>query len=118
MKVSCNEGVANHVGPESLCGGGREAAAEALTEGKCGLELLSSEILNVRDADAVMSCGRQHRSNRQARGSTVIRGVEDPSGRLVLPMHAPTHLTRRRSLLFGSREIPVLTPDAGSGSVP
>ena len=35
MKVSCDKGVASHVGPES-CGGGRETVVEALTGESAG----------------------------------------------------------------------------------
>ena len=64
MKVSYDEGLANHVGSES-CVVIREDTGEALTGESAGW-VLSSEILNVRDADAVMSRGRQHRSIRHA----------------------------------------------------
>ena len=63
MKVSYDEGLASHVGSES-CVAAREGVDEALTGESAGW-VLSSEILNVRDADAVMSRGRQHRSIRQ-----------------------------------------------------
>src|ERR1019366_1624770 len=59
MKVSHDEGLASHVGSES-CVVIREDTGEALTGESAGW-VLSSEILNVRDADAVMSRGRQHR---------------------------------------------------------
>lgn len=42
MKESYEEGLANHLGPES-CGGGREATPEALTGVRIGW-VLSSEI--------------------------------------------------------------------------
>ena len=57
MKVSCNEGVANHVGPES-CGGIREDVVEALTGESAG-RVLSLENVILWGADAVLSCGRQ-----------------------------------------------------------
>ena len=66
MKVSYDEGLASHVGSES-CVGIREDIGEALTGESAGW-VLSSEILNVRDAGAVMSRGRQHRSIRQREG--------------------------------------------------
>ena len=103
MKVSYDEGVASHVGSES-CVAAREGVGEALTGESAGW-VLSSEILNVRDADAVMSRGRQHRSVRQR---------EDRPG----PAESQTPCTHRstsrgrRSLLCegttlrnGSREI-------------
>ena len=57
MKVSYDEGVASHVGPES-CGGDREVVVEALTGERAG-RVLSLENLIVRGADAVLSGGRQ-----------------------------------------------------------
>jgi len=66
MKVSYDEGLASHVGSES-CVGVREDSGEALTGESAGW-VLSSEILNVRDADAVMSRGRQHRPIRHREG--------------------------------------------------
>jgi len=91
MEVSCDEGVASHVGPES-CGGVRKGVVEALTGERAGW-VLSSEILNLRDADAVMSRGRPHRSMRKTRGSNRIPRSRQTPG---------TH----RSIPRGSREIP------------
>ena len=90
MKVSHDEGLASHVGSES-CVVIREDTGEALTGESAGW-VLSSEILNVRDADAVMSRGRQHRSVRQR---------EDRPG----PAESKTPGTHR-SNSRGSREIP------------
>ena len=53
MKVPCDEGLANHIGPES-CAGGREAVGEALTGVRVG-QPLSGERLHVRSADALQS---------------------------------------------------------------
>jgi glycine/D-amino acid oxidase-like deaminating enzyme len=66
MRVPRDEGVAGHVGPES-CGHVREGVVEALTGERAG-RVLSSEILMVRDADAVVSRGRQDRPARQREG--------------------------------------------------
>jgi hypothetical protein len=63
MQVSCNEGVASHVGPES-CGGDRKVVVEALTGESAG-RVLSLENVILWDADAVLSCGRQQRSFQQ-----------------------------------------------------
>ena len=67
MKVSCGEGVASHTGPES-CGDDRKVVVEALTGERAGW-VLSPEILTVRDADALMSCGRQTRPPGSVRGA-------------------------------------------------
>jgi hypothetical protein len=106
MKVSHGEGPANHTGPES-CGGGREAAVEALTGGRAG-RVLSHEIVIVRDADAVMSRGRLHRATRQREGRPGPAGSETPRtrrstslGRRSLPREGLLLLLRD-----GSREIP------------
>jgi len=63
VKVSCDEGVAIHIGPES-CADGREAVREALTGEHAG-QALSLEKCNYPGADALNSCGRQHRRERQ-----------------------------------------------------
>ena len=66
MKVSCDEGVASRVGPES-CGDDREVVIEALTGESAG-RVLSLENLTVRSADDVASFGRQQRASRQRKG--------------------------------------------------
>jgi len=66
MKVSRNEGVASHVGPES-CVDDRKVGGEALT-GEVRAGLLSHENLILQSADAVMSCGRQQQTFRQREG--------------------------------------------------
>ena len=70
MRVSHNKGFANHGGPES-CVDVREDIGEALTGESAGW-VLSSEILKARDADAVMSRGRQHRPCDETETSTVV----------------------------------------------
>ena len=62
MKVSYDEGVASHVGPES-CGPVRKDMLEALTGGDAG-RVLSLENFIVWSADAVPTGGRQQRSVR------------------------------------------------------
>ena len=89
MKVSCNKGVASHVGPES-CGDDRKVVVEALTGESAG-RVLSLENVILWDADAVLSCGRQQRS---------IRQCEDRSH----PTWSKT-LRTHRSISRGSREI-------------
>jgi transposase len=53
VRVLYNEGVANHIDPES-CTDGREAAREALTGAHVG-QPLSGERLHIRGADAIQS---------------------------------------------------------------
>jgi hypothetical protein len=90
MKVSCNQGIASQVGPES-CGGVRKGALEALTGEGAG-RVLSLENLILRGADAVLTGGRQQR---------VIRdGKDEPH-----PAWSETPRTHR-SISRGSREIP------------
>lgn len=90
MKVSCDQGVASQVGPES-CGGVRKGALEALTGEGAG-RVLSLENLALRGADAVLTGGRQQRN---------IRDREDD----LHPAWSKTPRTRR-SISRGSREIP------------
>jgi hypothetical protein len=59
MKVSYDEGVASHVGPES-CVAVREGVSEALTGERAG-RVLSLENLILRSADVVPTDGRQQR---------------------------------------------------------
>ncbi len=113
MGTSYGEGVASHTGPES-CGGGREAVVEALTGGRAGW-VLSPENLTVRDADALMSCGRQNRAARHREGRTGPAGSKTPCthrctslGRHSLPREGPI-------LRDGSREILRLTLATNQG---
>lgn len=97
MKVSYDEGLASHVDPES-CGAAGNGVAEALTGERAGW-VLSSEILTVRDADALMSCGRLNRPARQREGRSGPAESKTPG----------THRSisqGRTTLPFGSREIP------------
>jgi hypothetical protein len=104
MRDSYGEGVASHTGPES-CGGGREVVIEALTGESAGW-VWSSEILNVRDADALMSCGRPHRAKRQRELGTGPAESKTPKGgfaskgrlclqREALPPYARTEATHK-----------------------
>ena len=82
--VPHDEGVANHIGPES-CAGGREAAREALTGVRVG-QPLSGVRLPFRSAHALQS----------AEGNT-LRRVTASAGRLRVvcrPWHARTSLDR------------------------
>jgi hypothetical protein len=91
VQVPYDEGVANHIDPES-CTGGREAAREALTGGRVG-QPLSGVRLPTRSADALQS----------AEGNTIRRAIAS-AGRLrvvVRPWHARTSLAREpRGLWF------------------
>jgi transposase len=97
VKVPYDEGVANHIGPES-CAGGREAEREALTGVRVG-QPLSGVRLPLRSADALQS----------AEGNT-SRRVNASAG------PAP----RRRKTLacahvscMGTERSPVCPPSAG-----
>ena len=58
MQVLCDEGVANHIGPEP-CAGTREGVGEALIGVRAGQPLSRDRNL-VLGADAVRCSGRQH----------------------------------------------------------
>jgi len=100
MKVSCDQGIASQVGPES-CGGVREGALEALTGERAG-RVLSLENLILRGADAVLTGGRQQRPVRHREDGPHPAWSETPR----------TH----RSTSRGSREIPV--PALPTGASP
>jgi transposase len=91
VQVPYDEGVANHIGPES-CAGGREAEREALTGVRVG-QPLSGVRLPIRSANALQS----------AEGNTTRRVIAS-AGRLrvvVRPWHARTSLAREpRDLRF------------------
>jgi hypothetical protein len=86
MKVSCDEGIASHVGPES-CGDDRKVILEALTGESAG---------RVLSLENVMSPGCRRRPVRRKptafdptlQGSIAPRVVIDPA-------HAPKHLMRK-----------------------
>ena len=95
VQVPYDEGVANHIAPES-CAGGREAEREALTGVRVG-QPLSGVRLPYRSADAFQS----------AEGNTTRR-VNASAGRLRVverPWHARTSLAREpRDLRFVRRQ--------------
>jgi hypothetical protein len=95
MKEPYGEGVASHTGPES-CGGGSNAAAEALTGVRAG-RVLSREMYKDQDADVVGRHGRRNRGHRQR------EMPQDPARSKALSMHG--------NILRGNREIPCL-PEA------
>ena len=74
MKESHNEGVANHIDPES-CGEAREGLAEALTGESTGRAMEPRNSL--READALAISGRQQ-SDAAKREALRSREVEDP----------------------------------------
>jgi hypothetical protein len=84
VQVPYDEGVANHIGPES-CAVAREGLGEALTGGRTG-QLLS------RDRSLILGCrrraqgGRQHVRARQREARTTRRGQR--------PWHVQTLLAR------------------------
>jgi hypothetical protein len=103
MKVSCDQGVASQVGPES-CVDVREGIGEALTGESAG-RVLSLENCFLWGADAVLSGGRQQRTIRFSEARSHPTWSQTPG----------THRSisrARRSLLYegtplrnGSREI-------------
>jgi hypothetical protein len=103
MRVPCDEGVAGHVGPES-CGHVREGVVEALT-GECAGRISSSEIVIVRDADAVLSRGRQHRSARHREGRSGPAESEAPGTRRSTSRAGRSPLRGGSNRRDGSREI-------------
>jgi hypothetical protein len=103
MKVSCDEGPASHVGPES-CGHARKGMVEALTGEGAG-RVLSLENVILWSADAILSGGRQQRLVRQGEDRSHSTWSKTPR----------THRSisqGRQSLPFGSREIPGSVPTA------
>ena len=103
MKVSHDEGVASHVGSES-CVAAREGVGEALTGESAGW-VLSSEILNVRDADAVMSRGRQHRPIRKSEDRPGPAESQTPCTHRSISRERRSLLCEGMALRNGSREI-------------
>ena len=91
MKESYSEGIANHAVPES-CGGTGNGIPEALTGEKAGWVLSSEKDGKVLGADALLTCGRQHRDCRYRETGMNPAESETPG------MH--------RHSLHGTREIP------------
>jgi len=84
VQVPYDEGVANHIGPES-CVVGREAGREALTGVRVG-QPSSGETLHDRSADALQSA-EGHTPRRVIASAGRLRAV-------VRPWHACTSLVR------------------------
>ncbi len=78
MQEPYNEGLANHIGPES-CGHTGNGMLEALTGEDAGwvLSRVSLYIIE-RSADAVENVGRQHRMSYYRERHSGLRAVEDP----------------------------------------
>jgi hypothetical protein len=92
MKEPDDEGLANHIGPES-CADVRKGGSEALTGGHVGW-VVSREILEVQGADGVKKHGRPYCVRRHRKSSA------DPA-------RSKTPRTRGR-ISSGNREIPVV----------
>jgi hypothetical protein len=76
MKESYVEGLANHNGSES-CVERRDPLGEALTGVRAG-RVLSREINSVRDADLLMTWGRQQSTGRMGKASRYPARSETP----------------------------------------
>jgi hypothetical protein len=85
MKVSYDEGVANHVGPES-CGIARKGTLEALTGEDPG-RVLSLDNVILWSADAILSGGRQQRSVRHREDQSRSRGRKRDRSSFVSPVN-------------------------------
>ena len=73
MKVHCDEGVANHIGPEP-CVSAREGRGEASAGESIG-QPLSLENYNIRDADAVPTVEGKTDGRVKASARTARRGL-------------------------------------------
>ena len=100
MKEPHDEGVANHVGPES-CAAVREGRGEALTGVRAGQPLSREKAVLAPGADAVSGSGRPHHAPRYRKRSGNLARSK------TLRMHGNT--------LHGNREIP---PPSGSSRGP
>lgn len=100
MKEPYDEGLASHIGPES-CGGGSNAAAEALTGVRAG-QVLSREMLLFQGADEMGQLeGNIWRVVIFARHGRTLRGRR--------PWHVRKHTAREPG-------DPMLAPGEGVGS--
>lgn len=84
MKVHCDEGIANHIGPEP-CAGYREVVGEASVGERVG-QPSSRDSCVVPGADAVQNAEGNMKGRVNASASTTRRGLR--------PWHARTLLTR------------------------
>jgi hypothetical protein len=83
VKVHCDEGVANHIGPES-CAGVCEGTGEALT-GECIGQPLSREIAFILGADSVI--------NEEGKTTGRVSASVPPTRRGRTPSHVQTGVT-------------------------
>ena len=93
MKVRCDEGIANHIGPES-CAVRREAHGEALTGVRIG-QPSSRESLRIPGADAVAYAEGNMLGRALASAPTTRRGLR--------PWHVRTLLAREPGDLQSGR---------------
>ena len=93
MRVHCDEGVANHIGPEP-CAGAREGVGEASVGVRAGQPLSRERHLNP-DADEVGISEGHTEGLANARASTVRRGPR--------PWHVRTLLVREPGDLSSGR---------------
>ena len=92
MKDPYNEGIANHIGPES-CVGDRKGADEALTGGGVGRAIEPREV-DIRDADVLGRTEGNTGCTANRKGQRVPRGQRTPA--------------RSDRFLRENREIPAL----------
>ena len=112
MKVSCDEGLASHVGPES-CVAVRKGVDEALTDfgelsrtGESAGRVLSLENVILWSADAVLSGGRQQRSVRHRKDRTRSTWSQTPRTHRSISQGRQSLPRGGHALHIGSREIP------------
>ena len=103
MRVPCNQGLANRVGPES-CVDVREGVGEALTGEGAG-RVLSLENTILRGADAVRVGGRQQRMSRHRKGHPHSAWSKAPCTHRNISRARRSLLSEGGSLCIGSREI-------------
>lgn len=106
MKVSCNQGLASRVGPES-CGDGRKVVVEALTGESAG-RVLSLENHMLQSADALCFSGRQQRMSRYCEGYSHSAWSETLRTHRSISRARRSLLSQGGSPGIGSREIPGL----------
>lgn len=101
MRVSCDEGVASHIGPES-CGGVRKGVIEALTGERAGW-VLSPESFIVRSADGLRPSEGNTGRIASARSDRAPRGLR-PHARTETP-HTEAGRSSVRPRLGGVRAV-------------
>ncbi len=96
MKVSDNEGLANHIGPES-CVDDPQGRSEALTGERAGWVLSPETDMNP-SADGFQMRGRQHTTNRYGKAGGGSAGSETPC------MHGSTLSGNREALRLAAAD--------------